>query len=120
MMKCKVCGSESGKYPLCKECNRKKEIGEIIKCPKCQKWHYAHIPCIEELQAGEEKFLYELKVLFCNACFPCFLWGCLIKSELEGWRKKIICGRRSGKENEWLNCLEDYLGRKWDACFLAR
>lgn len=62
-MKCKVCGAESGKYPLCKECNKKKEAGEIIKCPKCQKWHYANIPCAEDEQCvGEkEKFLYELK-----------------------------------------------------------
>lgn len=35
-MKCKVCNAESGKYPLCKECNSKKEAGEIIKCGKCQ------------------------------------------------------------------------------------
>lgn len=62
-MKCKVCGAESGKYPLCKECNKKKEAGEIIKCPKCQKWHYADSPCVEEKSVmGEEaKFLYELK-----------------------------------------------------------
>ncbi len=62
-MKCKVCGAESGKYPLCRECNKKKEAGEIIKCPKCQKWHYANVPCAEdEKDAGEnEKFLYELK-----------------------------------------------------------
>lgn len=62
-MKCKVCGAESGKYPLCKACNQKKEAGEIIKCPKCQKWHYANVPCVEEEgTVGEtEKFLYELK-----------------------------------------------------------
>ena len=60
-MKCKVCGSESGKYPLCKECNRKKEIGEIIKCPNCQKWHYANRSCAEDLESSEEKFLYDLK-----------------------------------------------------------
>ncbi len=62
-MKCKVCGAESGKYPLCKECNKKKEAGEIIKCPKCQKWHYANVPCEEDKEVIEEngKFLYELK-----------------------------------------------------------
>ena len=31
-MKCKVCGVESGKYPLCRACNIKKEKGEIFKC----------------------------------------------------------------------------------------
>lgn len=62
-MKCKVCGAESGKYPLCRECNKKKESGEIIKCTKCQKWHYINIPCeIEEAdQEAEAKFLYQLK-----------------------------------------------------------
>ncbi len=34
-MKCKVCGAESGKYPLCRVCNIKKEKGEIFKCEKC-------------------------------------------------------------------------------------
>ena len=44
-MKCKVCGAESGKYPLCRACNIKKEKGEIIKCEKCGNWHYTNAPC---------------------------------------------------------------------------
>lgn len=62
-MKCKVCGAESGKYPLCKECNKKKEAGEIIKCEKCHKWHYASAPCEieEDIEETEGKFLYQLK-----------------------------------------------------------
>lgn len=62
-MKCKVCGAESGKYPLCKACNQKKEAGKIIKCPKCQKWHYANVSCVDWAEAaGEaEEFLYKLK-----------------------------------------------------------
>lgn len=67
-MKCKVCGAESGKYPLCKECNGKRESGEIIKCEKCHKWHYITMPCeiekseIEESDKETEvKFLYQLK-----------------------------------------------------------
>lgn len=62
-MKCKVCGAESGKYPLCKECNRKKESGEIIKCKKCNQWHYVSVPCkIKETDKETEgKFLYQLK-----------------------------------------------------------
>lgn len=60
-MKCKVCGAESGKYPLCKECNKKREMGEIIKCPKCQKWHSVNVSCVEDLEMSEEKFRYELK-----------------------------------------------------------
>lgn len=62
-MKCKVCGAESGKYPLCKTCNTKRETGEIIKCPKCNNWHYANISCPEKNNDEyiEEKFLYQLK-----------------------------------------------------------
>lgn len=60
-MKCKVCGAESGKYPLCKECYRKKEAGTIVKCPKCQQWHEPDKSCAGEASDTEEKFLYELK-----------------------------------------------------------
>ena len=61
-MKCKVCGAESGKYPLCWDCNRKKETGEIIKCSNCGRWHYATSPCEQvskEVETGD--FLYEPK-----------------------------------------------------------
>lgn len=67
-MKCKVCGAEGGKYPLCRECNRKKEAGEIIKCPKCNSWHYKDVECTvtlmnnsEEQEIKQEQFLYQLK-----------------------------------------------------------
>lgn len=62
-MKCKVCGAESGKYPLCKECNKKKELGQIIKCGKCNKWHYVGSPCEinENIGGTEGDFLYQLK-----------------------------------------------------------
>ena len=39
-MKCKVCGAESGKYPLCWNCNILKEQGQIIKCTNCKHWHH--------------------------------------------------------------------------------
>ena len=60
-MKCKVCGAESGKYPLCRECYRKKEAGEIIKCPVCQQWHYANMPCPDDQENPAGQFLYERK-----------------------------------------------------------
>lgn len=61
-MKCKVCGAESGKYPLCWECNKKKETGEIIKCPRCHQWHYANMCCMEEDAEDEDgEYLYERK-----------------------------------------------------------
>lgn len=61
-MKCKVCGTESGKYPLCRACNTKKEQGEIIKCGKCGNWHYAAQPCVVlESAADRDTYLYEVK-----------------------------------------------------------
>ena len=61
-MKCKVCGAESGKYPLCRVCNIKKEKGEIIKCPMCNNWHYVTQPCNHNVQSKtDEAFLYETK-----------------------------------------------------------
>ena len=44
-MKCKVCGAESGKYPLCRACNIRKEKGEIVKCFSCGNWHLAGASC---------------------------------------------------------------------------
>lgn len=58
-MKCKVCGAESGKYPLCRACNIKKEKGEIIKCNKCNNWHNILLPC--PIVSSDEKYLYSLK-----------------------------------------------------------
>lgn len=60
-MKCQVCGHESGKYPLCKSCNFKREKGEIIKCEKCGNWHYASSPCTSETGTNDDMFLYDLK-----------------------------------------------------------
>lgn len=61
-VKCKVCGAESGKYPLCWDCNRKKETGEIIKCSNCGRWHYAASPCEQVSKETETgNFLYEPK-----------------------------------------------------------
>lgn len=61
-MNCKVCGHGSGKYPLCRACNLKKERGEIIKCANCNNWHYASAPCSMFITlADENKFLYDAK-----------------------------------------------------------
>ncbi len=61
-MECKVCGANSGKYPLCRSCNSKKEKGEIIKCINCGSWHLANSVCCcpKELSSNED-FLYEAK-----------------------------------------------------------
>ena len=61
-MKCKVCGAESGKYPLCRACNIKKEKGEIIKCEKCGNWHYTNAPCPTPLPiTNNDKYLYDVR-----------------------------------------------------------
>lgn len=61
-MKCKVCGSESGKYPLCHVCNDKKEKGEVIKCEKCGNWHYTNALCPTIAPTTEnDKYLYDVR-----------------------------------------------------------
>ena len=61
-MKCKVCGAESGKYPLCCACNSKKEKGEIIKCDKCGNWHYTSGSCSTPTSATDNsKYLYDAR-----------------------------------------------------------
>lgn len=62
-MKCQVCGAESGKYPLCRACNMKKEQGEVIKCSYCGRWHYADQSCKSTPNNDAEKsgYLYDKK-----------------------------------------------------------
>lgn len=62
-MKCKVCGVESGKYPLCRVCNLKKDKSEIIKCDKCGNWHYVNTPCPTPSVpiADNGKYLYNVR-----------------------------------------------------------
>lgn len=57
-VKCCVCGAESGRYPLCRACNEKKEHGEIIKCTKCGQWHYKYAVCPIKI---EPEFRYECR-----------------------------------------------------------
>lgn len=60
-MKCKVCGRESGKYPLCKVCNLKKEQEGIVKCDTCGQWHDKDGSCPEHSEVSGDRFLYESK-----------------------------------------------------------
>lgn len=57
-MKCRVCGAESGKYPLCKECNQNRQ-GDDIKMSKLK--FYANMSCADTDENNNENFLYELK-----------------------------------------------------------
>lgn len=67
-MKCQVCGAESGKYPLCKGCNLKKEAGEIIKCKLCGKWHFKDTTCTADETTNTDAYLYEAKKSLLTAC----------------------------------------------------
>lgn len=61
-MKCKVCGAESGKYTLCHACNSKKDKGEIIKCEKCNNWHYINTPCPTSGSITDNnEYLYDIR-----------------------------------------------------------
>lgn len=54
-MKCSVCGAESGIYPLCRECYRKKEESKLIRTGQA-------VSSTASVKAGaEEPFLYQLK-----------------------------------------------------------
>ena len=57
-MKCSVCGAESGKYPLCRVCNQKRETGDVIKCDLCGQWHYKDDPCKTLSDINSEEYLY--------------------------------------------------------------
>ena len=52
-MNCQVCGNDSGKYPICRVCNAKKEQGLVIKCAQCGKWHYANYNCIANTESTQ-------------------------------------------------------------------
>lgn len=55
-MNCQVCGKYSGYFPICKECNKLKDEGKVVKCPDCGTWHYADTPCkCEESKKVDEK-----------------------------------------------------------------
>lgn len=45
MGNCVICGSWSGYFPLCKEHNKEKEEGKIVKCEECKTWHYTNDSC---------------------------------------------------------------------------
>ena len=84
-MVCKICGSESGKYPLCRACNSKKETGEIIKCEKCGNWHYAAEPCpTPEPVADDNQYLYDAKSTLMSKAEQGF-YAAIKKSVPEGY-----------------------------------
>lgn len=71
-MNCQVCGHSSGKYPLCKACNAKKEQGLIIKCSACGQWHYKNADCPQKCEQSAESFLYEPKKSLISKSEQCY------------------------------------------------
>lgn len=71
-MVCQVCGAESGKYPLCKNCYQKHEAGEIIKCELCGSLHFKDAPCKTVEDVNAEEFLYSPRTRLITKCESAF------------------------------------------------
>src|SRR5659263_225810 len=54
-MVCQICGKNSGFYPLCFDCNKLKEDGEITKCESCGKWKKDSKPLCYNCWSNENK-----------------------------------------------------------------
>lgn len=66
MGKCQVCGkSTKFNFPLCKDCNKLKEQGEIIQCAECGKWNEKGVVC-ECKRVKEESKPIEHKCPICD------------------------------------------------------
>ena len=42
---CAICGKQSGMYPLCTECFKLRDAGEITKCETCGAWYRTKDGC---------------------------------------------------------------------------
>ncbi len=58
-MACQICGKYSGYYPLCKECFKLRDEGEIEQCPDCKAWHYINKPCNCEEDDNDISYIFE-------------------------------------------------------------
>ena len=56
---CQFCGEYSGKYPLCRNCNNAKNIGEISKCEECGEWYITEDKCKCQKGSGLLSFIKE-------------------------------------------------------------
>jgi hypothetical protein len=54
-MACQVCGQKSGFFPLCRECNNKKEEGKVSKCQSCGIWKEGDKPLCLDCFLKEKK-----------------------------------------------------------------
>ncbi len=88
-MNCQFCGKPSKFFQLCKQCNELKDQGIIVKCEKCDTWHYANENCPT-----------------CNPTENIITQ----KSDL----KCIICGEPSNGKHFCLNCYKKYKDKSID------
>lgn len=54
-MACQVCGQKSGFFPLCRDCNIRKEKGEVSKCQSCGVWKEGDKPLCYDCFLKEKK-----------------------------------------------------------------
>lgn len=84
-MACQICGKYSGYFPLCKDCNKLKDEGKVVKCDDCGTWHYVGKPCECESEAKSKKAIPEvisakpnaksLQIKECNDELMCLICG---------------------------------------------
>lgn len=67
--KCQICGKYSGFYPLCKECFKLRDEGEIEQCPDCKLWHYTGSWC--DCTEDEEEIAIERQPEPDKKCIIC-------------------------------------------------
>ncbi|VVB78545.1 Uncharacterised protein [uncultured archaeon] len=54
-MACQICGAKSGFFPLCKDCNTKKDQGKVTKCEECGIWKDTNKPLCYECWLKKDK-----------------------------------------------------------------
>jgi len=55
-MPCQICGEKSGYYPLCRDCFKLKDSGEVTKCDDCGIWKKGDKPlCYECWLKGKKE-----------------------------------------------------------------
>ena len=107
-MNCQICGKPSGFFPLCKDCNEVKEIGKIIKCENCGKWHYANKPCPEckQIETKAKKRIEQFLATRDEYTKP--------SVEPSNELTCIICGENSNGKHFCKKCYAKYKDRSVD------
>lgn len=107
MANCKICGNQSGFFPLCKKCNDLKEEGKIIKCEECEDWHYKNKLCSCQ---NENTDFDTSECIICNQESNGYLFckNCFFKYK----NKEILLKISNCKDIELLNI--EYGGKRYN------